>query len=268
MINIYELEKKWLRYKIKSYLPRIIITTVVITVLSFYIAPYSIKTIKNIINTTSSDILKNQDTQLSTQNKKVAIKNDFSNTDKKIVKDDKLLQDTAKKDNNKIVLTPSLSFIDTLENTTPKYYKKEEPTKKTVAKKQKTPNTKTQKQEKIRKTAIKKSEKKSINIERKNNQDDINYVIKRFNNNNDPQLSLFISKKYYEMKKYKKAYNYALITNKIDKNIEESWLIFSKSLVKLNKKNMSIKILKRYIQQSKSNQAKILLNDIVLGKFQ
>jgi len=263
MINIYELEKKWLRYKIKSYLPQIIFTTIIITISSFYIVPYSIKTIKNIINIVPSDILKNQDTQISTQNKKIITKNNTSTTNKKIAKDDKLLQNISKKIDNKIVLAPSLDFINTLENTTPKYYKKEQPIKNTVVIK-----AKIQKQKKIKTTIAKKIEKKSISIKRKNNQDDINYVIKRFDNNNDPQLSLFISKKYYEMKKYNQAYNYALITNKIDKNMEESWLIFSKSLVKLNKKSMSVKILKQYIRQSKSNQAKILLNDIVSGKFQ
>ena len=268
MINIYELEKKWLRYKIKSYLPQIIFITIIITISSYYILPYSIKTIKNMINIVPSDILKNQNTKTLTQNKKIIIENNTSIINKKTAKDDKSLQNIAKETDNKIVLTPSLNFIDTLENTTPEYYKKKESIKKIVVKNTKIIKKKIQKQKEVKQITIKKIEKKSISIKRRNNQNDINYVIKRFENNNDPQLSLFLSKKYYEMKKYKKAYNYALITNKIDKNIEESWLIFSKSLVKLNKKNMSIKILKRYIQQSKSNQAKILLNDIVLGKFQ
>lgn len=108
---------------------------------------------------------------------------------------------------------------------------------------------------------------KKIDIERKNDSDDIQGVIKRFNKNNNPALSLFVAKKYYEMGDYSNAYNYALITNNINAEIESSWLIFAKSLVKLGKKEMAARTLQEYIESSNSKRARRLLDDILNGKF-
>lgn len=107
-----------------------------------------------------------------------------------------------------------------------------------------------------------------INIKRQDTQKDIQDVIKRFKKSNNPALSLFIAKKYYELEDFNKAYNYALITNGINNNIEDSWLIFAKSLVKLNKKSKAVETLKKYIGHSDSYRAKILLENIKSGKLQ
>lgn len=66
-------------------------------------------------------------------------------------------------------------------------------------------------------------------------------MIKRFNTNHNPALSLFVAKQYYQIGDYEQAYNYALITNDINNNIEESWIIFAKSLVQLGKKSKQSK---------------------------
>ena len=110
--------------------------------------------------------------------------------------------------------------------------------------------------------------KTQVTISTKEEADDINDVIRRFKKNKNPALSLFIAKRYYEMKNYQKAYNYALVTNEIDNNIEESWLIFVKSLVKLGQKEMAVKTLNSYIEHSGSTRAKLLLEDIAQGTFQ
>ena len=110
-------------------------------------------------------------------------------------------------------------------------------------------------------------ESKKISIQRRDTSDDIRHIIKRFKKNNNPALSLFIAKKYYELGEYHKAYNYALITNEIDRDIDASWIVFAKSLVKLNQKEMAIKTLKQYIESTHSSSAKILLDEIVSGKF-
>ena len=80
-------------------------------------------------------------------------------------------------------------------------------------------------------------------------------------------IFILIAKKYYELGEYHKAYNYALITNQIDRDIEASWIIFAKSLVKLKQKDMAIKTLKQYLESSHSSSAKILLDEILSGKF-
>jgi len=98
-------------------------------------------------------------------------------------------------------------------------------------------------------------------------EEELKSVIKRFNQSKKPALSLFIAKKFYEEGNYQEAYNYALETNKLNPNIEESIFIFCQSLVKLGNKDEAIKALSAYIRQSGSTEAKILLNDIQIGKF-
>ncbi len=107
----------------------------------------------------------------------------------------------------------------------------------------------------------------SIEIKRNNTQEDIQHVIKRFKKSNNPALSLFAAKKYYEIGNYNQAYNYALITNEINNNIEESWIIFSKSLVKLNRKDKAIELLTKYVNYSQSYKGNLLLSKIKSGEF-
>jgi len=114
---------------------------------------------------------------------------------------------------------------------------------------------------------VKKIDNNELKITHQNTAKDIEHVLKRFENNNNPALSLFVAKKYYELGDYEKSYNYALITNDINSDIDDAWIIFTKSMVKLNRKNKAIKVLTKYINQSHSAEAKILLDDILSGKF-
>jgi len=104
-------------------------------------------------------------------------------------------------------------------------------------------------------------------IVRKYDNKDLRDVMHRFEKNRSPALSLFITKRFYALGDYQQAYNYALITNEIDNDIEDSWIIFSKSLVKLDQKELAVSTLKSYITQSHSIKASILLDDIKKGKF-
>ena len=238
MIDIIRLEKRWYRYKIKKLLPKIVIFIAIIS--SLVLALFFI----------SSTPKKNSITQKE-QSKSLTIKKIQT---KKVQKQPliKIQKKEPKKEKTKqqqTLLKPSLDFLTTLE--------KEEKNKVvSVALKKK-------------KVLPQKKEKKSnVKIVINNSKNDIDDVIQRFNSTNNPALSLFIAQKYYEQKKYKKAYNYALRTNKIDNNIEESWIIFIKSLVKLHKKKMALDILQRYIDNSKSQKAQQLLVKIKNGTLQ
>ncbi len=90
-------------------------------------------------------------------------------------------------------------------------------------------------------------------------------VAKRFSQSHDTDDSLFLAKSYYRKGNYKKAEYWALQTNKVNANIEESWLIFAKSKVKLGRKNEAISVLTAYIKKSNSVQAKSLLHKIKKG---
>ncbi len=98
-------------------------------------------------------------------------------------------------------------------------------------------------------------------------EDELKSVIKRFNRSKKPALSLFISKKYYEMGNYKESYNYAKATYKLNPNIEDGVLLYAKSVTKLGHSDKAVSKLKPYIKRSGSIKAKILLNDIQKGNF-
>lgn len=189
------------------------------------------------------------------------------------------LQKKEEQREEKVTLSPSLNFINKIkseEHTAPQKQNSapaakinqeivEKPIVKTQIPQEKSMTTLTKEQETIE-VLPKQETQNSIHIKRKND-DDLRDVIKRFNNNHNPALSLFIAKKYYQTEDYKNAYDYALATNEINNNIEESWIIFSKSLVKLGKKEMAVETLKRYVNHSRSSQAKQLLEEIQSGKF-
>jgi len=107
-----------------------------------------------------------------------------------------------------------------------------------------------------------------MQIQRESDMKDIQDVIARFKMNKNPALSLFIAKRYYQIGNYQQAYNYALITNELDNNIEDSWLIFAKSLYKLDQKKMALKTLDSYLKESGSVKAKITLDQMRNGTFE
>jgi hypothetical protein len=92
-------------------------------------------------------------------------------------------------------------------------------------------------------------------------------VARRFKKLHDPDDSLFLAKSYYKKRAYKKAEYWALQTNSVNSNIEESWLIFAKAKAKRGRKKEAMRILKAYIKRSNSLEAKKLLRKIKKGNF-
>jgi len=238
MLDIQRLEKRWKLYKFKSYLKHLIAFLVLCFLL--VLIGLSLKTTNKIEN----EIVK-------------PIKIDSKVVQKPKIKKLEPLKEKPIIVEEKLVITPSFEFLTKIEN------------EKTVAKKIVLKNKSTQKEvlPKKEKPPTVTTEKRLINIKREDSYKNIADVIKRFKKNNNPALSLFVAKKYYELGEYNKSYNYALVTNNINNKIESSWLIFAKSLVKLNKKDKAVKILKDYIKTSHSNSAKILLEDIEKGRL-
>ncbi|MEA1956414.1 MAG: hypothetical protein U9N02_07980 [Campylobacterota bacterium] len=220
MLNIDELENRWLKYKIKSFIPHIVIAISLLIILIIT----SIFTFKTKIEEKSmvkTEILK-----------------------PKIEKKQNIEKQS---DEQKLVITPSFNFMQNIQTTSIIEKKStiyEKPISKVVT-----------------------NQPQKIDIKRQNTKNDIKHVIERFNNNKNPVLSLFIAKKYYELKNYKQACQYAFITNELNNKIEDSWIIFIKSMIKLNQKDKAIKTLRQYIKHSNSEKAKILLNEIIAGRF-
>jgi predicted Zn-dependent protease len=105
-------------------------------------------------------------------------------------------------------------------------------------------------------------------INKKRDKQDISKIIERFKEDKNPKLSLFIAKHYYTNKEYYRAYNYALTTNKLNPNLEDSWIIFVKSLYKLDQVDRAISTLQTYTKHSDSQKAEILLIQFKEGKFE
>ncbi len=104
---------------------------------------------------------------------------------------------------------------------------------------------------------------KKINIE----VSDVSYdayrnIEARFSDSHEVDDALFLARGYYSRKKYRKAAYWALQTNKLDGNIEESWLIFAKAKAKTGQKNEAIRVLSQYVKKSNSAEAKRLLHSL------
>jgi len=296
MLNTRELEKRWLRYKIKSYIPHAIILLsliVIIGIVSIFATSTTDKEQKSPAIITKKSIVQEEIKKPIIQNIQ---KEQNISTPKEIVQPpiEKVVDTQPKQliqaDEEKLTLSPSMDFMRRMQNEEQQpYYKVASPVKKKTLKKrkvvqeniveeeymeieQKSKAKKIKTQEApvkiVKKDSTQKPYKKQIiTIERRDSQNDIKEIISRFKKNNNPALSLFVAKKYYELGDYEQAYNYALVTNGINNDIEDSWLIFAKSLVKLNKREMAIKTLREYLKYSHSGNARILLNDIESGKF-
>ncbi len=290
MLNIRELEKRWLHYKIKSYIPHAIIaiSLFVIIIIVILFTTTQKQEEKTLVKDTKQQTLQTKKIILENNHeKKILTEENISNTlpTQKV----QVLEKIAKtppmtsSENQQMTLTPSMNFMRHIQSEeqqpfyqtlhkAPKIHKKTKPIKRTKVTQQQNKieeeyiDIAQNQQKKVQQKAV--EPKHIITIERKDSEQDIKEIIRRFKKNNNPALSLFVAKKYYELGNYEQAYNYALITNGINNDIEDSWIIFAKSLVKLHKRDMALKTLAEYIKYSHSGNAKILFNDIRSGKFQ
>ncbi|MCF6244724.1 MAG: CDC27 family protein [Sulfurovum sp.] len=103
--------------------------------------------------------------------------------------------------------------------------------------------------------SMKYSKKLNINILESSSLEAYKDVEKRFFKSRDIDDSLFLAKNYYRNAKYKKAEFWSLQTNKINSTIDESWIIFAESKVKLGQKNEAINILTDYVKRTGSEKA-------------
>lgn len=261
MLNLVELERKWLRYKIKSIIPYALLTTASMTAIAGYFiyqhyqtdSKNSIKPIvknKKRVDFNKSSVIV---AKVTTDKKNRDTNNSSSLAEEKNTVLPKTKIEVVK-------LEPSMDFIDNfkpLESNTHKQSVVQKKIKKELA----------VKEQKKQISVSQKNISNKITIKKQDTAKDIENILKRFQTNKNPALSLFLAKKYYELGDYKNASNYALITNKMNRDIEDSWLIFTKSLVKLNQKDKAIEILTKYINSTQSNNAAILLNQIQSGAF-
>lgn len=271
MLNTRDLENRWLKYKIKSYIPHFIIalsSIVIIVIVSIFMTfDEETKTPTVVEKKDNLYTIQQVTTKIPEEPKEVLVRA----TNEVVVPQKVMSKNDLANNNNSLKLSPSLDFIQNMQHTSLPYYQDESTVQeKKIVKKEPEQEIVEEIQDLVVEEATvvpEKEEVKKVTINRRNVADDIKHIINRFKKNNNPALSLFVAKKYYELGDYHKAYNYALITNQINRDIESSWIVFAKSLVKLNEKEMAIKTLKEYIENSHSSSAQILLDEITSGKF-
>jgi len=279
MLNIPELERQWRRYKVKQMAPYLGAGSIILTL-----------TLSFVFYTPDEQVV--QIPKVAVVQTVVAIPKAVVTQQTPILQAPVVAQEpmsipttqrTSQQQNRVLVLEPSMQFIHDFEertfndaapsqlpmptqvNQTPIYTQAPQAlaTTSTILTSEAEPIAQIQEQPLIVKTA----KQSNIVISEQTSNHEVQDVIKRFKKNKNPALSLFVAKYYYEQKQYDQSYNYALMTNELDSNIEESWLVFAKSLVKLDQKDMAITTLTSYIEYSASSNAKQLLHAIQKGNF-
>jgi tetratricopeptide (TPR) repeat protein len=244
MYDIKLLEEEWEKYQKKKRKPYIIMGALILLLAGGIVVLYYTKGIDFIVydkNTTKQKIEKKP--LIFIENKsleKLEVKQ--AKQQEVLESPDEIVEDLPLSDDNPIRKKPRVKMnIVTTEMPTVK--------KKRVAKEEKT------------------HKRKHLTIKKTSGSSAYKEVAERFRETQDTDDSLFLARTYYNMKQYKKAEYWALQTNNINSNIEESILIFAKTKVKLGHKNEAIRILSKYIKGSDSMEAKILLEKIKKGKL-
>lgn len=250
MLDISKLERRWLKYKIKKILPyALLIATMVILGV----------TIPFILSTKPS---------LTTL---IPLKKD-------VVKVKAPIALNTKNDEEAMALEPSMHFIESMDvpsnpmtnaATLVPFSTKPAPIPKTQISPITSLRTPTPA---IAQTQVTKAQQplvkgKLTSIKRNDAAFDIYELEERFKNNSNPNLGLYIARYHYDHANYTESYNYALKTNAINSTIDESWLIFAKSLVKLGKEEQAKKTLQLYISNSNSKAAKNYLDTLDSGSL-
>ena len=111
------------------------------------------------------------------------------------------------------------------------------------------------------------TDKDSLNEDSSKIFDTLSIVENRYNKNNNYQDALYLAEGYYQQGEYDISQKWSLVSNNLNSNSEESWLIFAKSKAKLGEYKVAEDILEAYLKENSSKKAEKLLEMMQLGKF-
>ncbi|MGW8169311.1 MAG: CDC27 family protein [Sulfurovaceae bacterium] len=106
-----------------------------------------------------------------------------------------------------------------------------------------------------------------INLEQTTDINSITDVMRRFYESKDPNDSLFLAINYYEQNDYSKAFYWAIETNKITEDLEDSWIIMAKSKAKMGDRNEAMRILRAYATKKDSKKALSLMEQMETNQW-
>ncbi len=255
MYDIPELEKKWKKWKRKQRQKPIIIGTVsiiAISVLSFGVYSYL-----NSKPNPKKEVVKNQATPVTSQQQNTTSKNNVIVITKRPANSNSVTTTVAPQQAQSNI---NKNADETIDITKAQIVKPDVP------------------DEEIKVIGFEKNEAKKVKSKYKDligNQptpvidpeaEHAKEVEERFKETQDTADSLYLAKYYYKKGDYAKAESWAIATNNIDGDIEESWLIFAKARAKQGKRVDAIKVLQTYYDETKSKKAKQLLDKLRFGK--
>lgn len=85
--------------------------------------------------------------------------------------------------------------------------------------------------------------------------------VQKYNSKKSYAIAIYISKQYYFDKDYKNAGIWAKRANQLDRNKEDAWLLYAKSVYALGDKEKAKKILKVFLQYKDSAKTELLLSE-------
>lgn len=94
------------------------------------------------------------------------------------------------------------------------------------------------------------------------------YLKEKFEKTQNIIFALMLAEEYYLTKNYNESSKWALIANGIDSDNEKSWIWFAKSKIKLGQREDASLALKAYLKNNKSKTIESLLSQIAIGEIQ
>ena len=258
MINIKELEKRWLKYKTKSFMLLAFIVAIISSLIygGYYIL-YKLdfgdkkehkKAVMSAVKVVEKNISIATPTPTSIEEPKRDIIQ-LAPTIPIVDFDDKIVN--IKKEPIEVV---NVKHKKKLVKRVKKHIRDK------LAKKDKSKEHKKHKKVVVHKKKIENRRKKIDFKVTTNNY--MSIMKEKFHKYRNPRDALLIAKAYYRAGNYKKSEIWALKANELDKNSEESWLLFAKSKDALGKRKEALKILIAYYNRTKSPNAKLLIEKI------
>ncbi|SHO81271.1 Transformation system protein [hydrothermal vent metagenome] len=236
MYEMRDLEKQWLKYKLKQSIPYFILVIYFILIAVYYnyrvvVNSFILEYYNKIVEKYNIDDNKTVKTKIVDDNES---KNLVVTIDKNITTELNRTDDIF--DINSTIYEENVTnpFFTTIKS-----------------------EIKKSPQDKLEDEIEKRHKKKYVYI--KTTSREYKEVEKRFKNNQDPEDALFLARFYYESKKYKKAEEWAFIANELDDTSEESWLIYAKAKAKRGKILEAVHILDAYLKKYNSIGARKLL---------
>jgi tetratricopeptide (TPR) repeat protein len=74
-------------------------------------------------------------------------------------------------------------------------------------------------------------------------------------------LAIKIAREFFSKREYNEALEWAKKANKLNRNEEEAWILYAKSLYALGKKEQAKRILRLYLEYANSSEAQKLLRE-------